>query len=1065
MRRSKNLKPIRLLMCVGTLLLLFCLGSIFVFAEIESMQIKGEQTAEGIYNSEVEVEYQATDEVGIQQIELFLNDERVGQNLVSEPYTTVTGSFTLDSERLIKEETEDYSYTLKLVVTNIEGQTQEEERQIKADVSIPELVLSGIQDHAIYQNSRTVKVSLSDKNLEQAQFEVIVKRDSDVIAQEVIRNGNYKFEANEEGTYTIHAIAKDKGEHTVEMERTFQIDSSRPEIKQVAVTGHKKDGYSWYDDSVQISADLTDGQSGLKQMEIQINGNPYKKESYQNEKESHIEVPIPKTWIQEHSSKNGSYSVQIQVVDAAGNISKETCSFQADVTDPSVSVSGIDEGAFTNAMPMIKIENLDDYAQEGSIHIEIKKDNVIMDAYERKGSSVNITIKHDGIYCISAYAVDAAGNRSKTQTRTFTKDTGKPLLSKIRIEGHRKEGYSWYDDSVMIQTNASDSLSKLSNITLFVNGKKLSSEHLKGETEKILNVRLSKKWFLENESESGSYKITIVAEDRAGNRSETIRTFHADVLAPSVSLSGVENRSYLKTAPEIQAVATDNQAAKGRIELEIQKDKKPYKTIKQDGETASFARFLTDGDYTIVARAVDCAGNRSKEKKLCFTKDTTAPVLHLSGAKEGSYSTGEKQVQISVKEHNYKNMEISAQITKQLDGKSTDIHFGAIRPNRENYTQSKIVQQTGTYAVTLTAQDKAGNVADKKTLQFTIDNEKPIIKISGVQKENGYTSKVEPKIIFQDSYFKEKAITLKRSRGKSIAGITYKDKSSKKGGSRTYVNFPKAAKYDDLYTLTCNVTDKAGNRAKKEVTFAVNRYGSIYEIGKAEKEINHAYLQSLEQDICVTELNVTKLKQKKAEIYCDGEVQGAEIAVRSSRQEGWNRYDYVFDRSLFDQEGVYELNITSRDGTDNFTEYKKEKGEFRFFIDRTAPSISVSGIEENGRYKTAKATVSVTDAIQLSDYQVTCNGKKLYKGTKNTPSTEVSIPSGYGQTIVITATDEAGNQSSAEIQHVTVSGSFLVRLWANKPLCIGITMGILLIAGGIIFIIRRVRRKQDTGAA
>ena len=96
---------------------------------------------------------------------------------------------------------------------------------------------------------------------------------------------------------------------------------------------------------------------------------------------------------------------------------------------------------------------------------------------------------------------------------------------------------------------------------------------------------------------------------------------------------------------------------------------------------------------------------------------------------------------------------------------------------------------------------------------------------------------------------------------------------------------------------------------------------------------------------------------------------------------------------------------------------------------------------------------------------MTCNGTELYKGTKNTPSAEVSIPSGYDQTIVITATDEAGNQSSTEIQHVTVSGSFFVRLWANKPLCVGLAMGILLIAGGIIFIIRRVRRKQDIDVA
>lgn len=1048
------------------MIFLFGIGSIFIFAEIESLQIRGEQTEEGIYNDEIEVEYQATDEKGIQQVELLLNDCKVDQENYSEPYTMVTGSFILDAALLAKEEQKDYMYTLKLIVTNIDGEIQEEEHQFKADSSMPNLSVSGITDNAIYQGARRVKVSLHDKNIDQAQFEVTVKRDSEVIIKDSVKAGNYEFEANEDGFYTVSAVAKDKGEHTVELERNFLIDSSVPEIKQMTVTGHKNEGYSWYDDSVQISAELTDAQSGLKQMEILINGSSYKKEIYQREKGTRIDVAIPKTWIQENSSKNGSYSVQLQVMDAAGNISEENSSFQADVSAPVVSMSGIDEGTFTNGMPMIRIDNIDNYSQEGNIHIEIKKDNVIIDTYERKEQSVNITIKQDGIYCISAYAVDAAGNRSKSKILTFTKDTSRPSLSKIGIEGHRKEGYSWYDDSVSIQTKASDSLSKLSSITLLVNEKELFSETLKGKTDDILQMRLNKKWFLENESKSGSYKVRIVVTDRAGNQCEAIRTFYADVRTPSVSLSGVENRSYLKTDPEIQAAVTDNQAAKGRIELEIQKDKKAWKVIRQDGQTARFARFLNDGDYTIIARAIDRAGNTSKEKKLCFTKDTTTPILRLSGAEEGSYSTGEKQIQVSVKEHNYQNMEISAQIRKQLDDKGTNVNFGDITPDRENYTQSKTVRQTGTYTVTLTAQDKAGNVAKKKTLRFTIDNEKPIIKISGVQKENGYTAKVAPKITFQDSYYKERTITLKRAtKGKSIAGITYKDHSVRKGGSRIYVNFPKAAKYDDLYTLTCSVTDRAGNTAKKEIAFAVNRYGSRYEVHNTEKKVNHAYLQSLAQDLCITEYNVTKLKQQKAEIYCDGERKDADITVRSSQQEGWNRYDYIFDQKLFDNEGVYELNVTSRDGTDNFTEYKERKGAFRFFIDRTAPTLSVSGVEENGRYETAKAIVSVSDAIRLSDYQVTCNGKVIYEGKRTEPSAEVSLPSGYDQTIVITATDEAGNQSYQEIPHVTVSGSFFVRLWANQSLCMGIVLGIFLLAGGIFFIIRKIRRKRNVDVA
>ena len=165
----------------------------------------------------------------------------------------------------------------------------------------------------------------------------------------------------------------------------------------------------------------------------------------------------------------------------------------------------------------------------------------------------------------------------------------------------------------------------------------------------------------------------------------------------------------------------------------------------------------------------------------------------------------------------------------------------------------------------------------------------------------------------------------------------------------------------------------------------------------------------------------------------------------------------------FSSEGVYDVNITSIDTVGNFSEFKDKDTHFKIYIDKTAPQISVSGIEEGGIYKgkQGKMTVAVNDTIKLKKYIVKCDNKVIYDSENKAKLSEnkaIVLTSGFEQNIEVSAVDMAGNRNVKEIKDVTISNSFFERLFANRGVFIGIIISIILLAAAIsVYIIRKRR--------
>ena len=135
---------------------------------------------------------------------------------------------------------------------------------------------------------------------------------------------------------------------------------------------------------------------------------------------------------------------------------------------------------------------------------------------------------------------------------------------------------------------------------------------------------------------------------------------------------------------------------------------------------------------------------------------------------------------------------------------------------------------------------------------------KPVITISGVKDNSFLNVNGDPtaanariNVNIKDEYdnFKNYNITLTRSnvitngktlRKEAVENMTYLLKGRHSGTSSSAVNIPidipadgnRLKNYDGIYTLTVKSADKAANKQDKQITFSVNRFGSVYALSQ-----------------------------------------------------------------------------------------------------------------------------------------------------------------------------------------------------------------------------------------
>lgn len=400
---------------------------------------------------------------------------------------------------------------------------------------------------------------------------------------------------------------------------------------------------------------------------------------------------------------------------------------------------------------------------------------------------------------------------------------------------------------------------------------------------------------------------------------------------------------------------------------------------KSDNKNVKFSSDKT-AEYTAqndADRAIDIA----------FTVDNTNPVVSVSydnnTAANDKYFNAYRTATITVVEHNFSTAasRIIYKRTSTKDGSNiAEPTVSSWSRKGNTYTATIKYNADGDYTFDMQVIDKAGNkdkgvkFSGTAAKDFTVDTTIAKPSIKGVENGKSYKGSVLPSISFNDINIANSEIKLLRTRkneiNKDVTSDFIKISKNAKGGSFTAneETFKKLQENDGIYTLSVNISDKAGNKSSQTVKFTVNRFGSVYALNKyLVNDLNNSYVQSIDNNLVITEYNPDKLVKGTLEVvvtrdgspveFGDGQLTVNPVVNSTVQigQSGWYQYNYTISKDLFTDDngkaidGIYKIYIASEDEVGNKSEninYKDADVIFR--LDTTAPSLkSVSGLEKS----------------------------------------------------------------------------------------------------------------------
>lgn len=400
---------------------------------------------------------------------------------------------------------------------------------------------------------------------------------------------------------------------------------------------------------------------------------------------------------------------------------------------------------------------------------------------------------------------------------------------------------------------------------------------------------------------------------------------------------------------------------------------------KSDNKSVKFSSDKT-AEYTAqndADRAIDIA----------FTIDNTNPVVSVSydnnTAANDKYFNAYRTATITVVEHNFSTAasRIIYKRTSAKDGSNiAEPTVSSWSRKGNTYTATIKYNADGDYTFDMQVIDKSGNkdkgvkFSGTAAKDFTVDTTIAKPSIKGVENGKSYKGSVLPSISFNDINIANSEIKLLRTRkneiNKDVTSDFIKISKNAKGGSFTAneETFKKLQENDGIYTLSVNISDKAGNKSSQTVKFTVNRFGSVYALNKyLVNDLNNSYVQSIDNNLVITEYNPDKLVKGTLDVvvtrdgspveFGDGQLTVNPVVNSTVQigQSGWYQYNYTISKDLFTDDngkaidGIYKIYIASEDEVGNKSEninYKDADVIFR--LDTTAPALkNVSGLEKS----------------------------------------------------------------------------------------------------------------------
>lgn len=509
--------------------------------------------------------------------------------------------------------------------------------------------------------------------------------------------------------------------------------------------------------------------------------------------------------------------------------------------------------------------------------------------------------------------------------------------------------------------------------------------------------------------------------------------------------------------------------------------------------------FTGDGDYSMQFECVDLAGHHSDSTATLseFTVDKTLPEMTVSydnnDARNGNYFKEARTATVTIREHNFNAADVRAAITASLEGKGVSTpSIGAFSGSGDTHTASVSYSTDGDYTFDIDYTDMAGNAAADYTQDsFTIDLTAPELEITDVEDKSANNDAVSPKVEAKDVNYDAKGVTITltgANNGQVEVGTVVS--AIQNGQSMKFNDFARTEEMDDLYKLTAKVVDKAGNETEKEIMFSVNRYGSVFVLDDDTRDWlmtddGYTYIRE-EKEVGIREINVDNIESRSITVNRDGELaslkENTDFTVKTSGSEAqWKEAHYTIAKENFAKEGNYTVILNTQDEAQNSmnnTSVKKANKNLpiEFAVDKTAPTVVVSGVENDAQYRSAEKTMTVDakDNLALTKVAINIDGTEtVYEGEelmKDNGVIEAAIASANRwQSIEITAEDAAGNvlgQSEQKLEgepvvlRILVTPNIVIQYYMNKPLFYGSIAAVVVMLGLIVFLVWRKRQQK-----
>lgn len=630
------------------------------------------------------------------------------------------------------------------------------------------------------------------------------------------------------------------------------------------------------------------------------------------------------------------------------------------------------------------------------------------------------------------------------------------------------------------------------------------------------NITVSK------DNNSNNVLVVVKAEDNAGNITELEYPLKIDTKAPEVKVEYKDNGAvsgnyYNDNRTAIITVTERNFDFKGISvkvnDTVVEIPKEDWTTIPGTGngdntEHKTELVFDADGEYTLeVVSCEDLAGNKNDGvAPSTFTIDKTVPTIEVfytnNDARNDRYFKEARTATITITEQNFDENLVEITQTAAQGGVTPNV---AWTHNGDTHVATLTYSVDGVYTFDITAKDKAGNESGAANFggsaaakDFVIDTTyEDMVTIGGVEngKAYGYGETPIPTVQIEDINLDEYNIKLTGIQKDKTIDLTDEVYALLNAGAQevngTFDIFQVVQDLDGIYTLSVYGLDKAGNEDREEVTFTVNRFGSVY--------VYNDYLMGLiagggthtpkvTDDLVITEYNAAKLLAGSLviEITRDGRpledpIYEATPEINDSvavGESGWYQYRYTISKENFTSDGVYKITVSSKDAAGNAAENNNYDGmSITFRVDSTAPEItSVVGLEE-AIIDATQVTVKYTayDTLGLKSIQVYVDDVLVDEITDF--SADLSNYSGSfslteknaAQHVRIVVEDLSGNVTDTDSEYfvsayefhkdVTVSTNIFVQWFANKGLFWGSIAGVAAVAGLVIFLIVKKRKK------